>query len=72
MLTMQLGSNSVLVTGELRVQRNLTTEQIEDLLRRIDGKIAVDVPEVAETFWELSRQANGGLLRPSAAPREGG
>ena len=72
MLTMQLGSNSVLVTGELRVQRNLTTEQIEDLLRRIDGKIAADVPEVAETFWELSRQANGGLLRPSAGPRESG
>jgi cation diffusion facilitator family transporter len=70
MLTMQLGSNSVLVTGELRVQRNLTTEQIEDLLRRIDGKIAIDVPEVAETFWELSRQANGGLLRPSAGSRE--
>lgn len=66
MLTMQLGSNSVLVTGELRVRRDLTTEQIEELLRSIDRKVAQDVPEVSETFWELSRQANGRPLRPSA------
>ena len=65
MLTMQLGANSVLVTGELRVLKDLTTEQIEDLLHRVDRKVAEDVPEVAETFWELSRQG-GGLLRPSA------
>jgi cation diffusion facilitator family transporter len=65
MLTMQLGSHSVLVTGELRVRRDLTTEQIEALLGRIDRKVAEDVPEVVETFWELSRQ-RGGVLRPSA------
>ena len=62
----------MLVTGELRVRKELTTEQIEELLGRIDRKVAEDVPEVAEdvpevaeTFWELSRRS-GGLLRPSA------
>ena len=65
MLTMQLGAHSVLVTGELRVRKELTTEQIEELLGRIDRKVAADVPEVVETFWELSRQRRG-LLRPSA------
>ena len=70
MLTMQLGANSVLVTGELRVRKDLTTEQIEDLLRRVDRKVAEDVPEVTETFWELSRQANGRPLKPSARRTE--
>ena len=69
MLTMQLGANSVLVTGELRVRKGLTTEEIEDLLVRIDRKVAEDVPEVSETFWELSRQSAGRLLRPSAKAR---
>jgi hypothetical protein len=55
----------VLVTGELRLRKELSTEQIEELLGRIDRKVAEDVPEVAETFWELSRRS-GGLLRPSA------
>ena len=54
LLTMQLGSHSVLVSGELAVQRNLTTEQIEDLLVRIDAQLEKDVPEVSETFWELN------------------
>ena len=55
LLTMQLGSHSVLVSGELAVQRDMTTEQIEDLLVRIDAQLEVDVPEVSETFWELKR-----------------
>lgn len=69
MLTMQLGANSVLVTGELRVRKDLNTEEIEDLLRRIDQKVAADVPEVSETFWELSRQTLSRPLKPSAKPR---
>lgn len=68
MLTMQLGAGSVLVTGELRVRKELTTEEIEELLQRIDRKVAADVPEVSETFWELSRQGDGRPLRPSARP----
>jgi cation diffusion facilitator family transporter len=66
LLTMQLGSSSVLVTGELRVRKDLTTEQIEELVHRIDRKVAVEVPEVSETFWELNRQSAGRPLRPSA------
>ena len=52
-LTMQLGSHSVLVTGELRVKRELTTAAIEDLLHRLDARLAEAVPEVTSTFWEL-------------------
>ena len=53
LLTMQLGSHSVLVSGELAVQSGMTTTEIEDLLVRIDVQIEIDVPEVSETFWEL-------------------
>lgn len=62
MLSMQLGANSVLVTGEITVQRGLTTEEIEDLVARIDDKITAEIPEVSETFWEL-RLSDG--LRPA-------
>jgi hypothetical protein len=50
---MQVGPNSVLVTGELHVRPGLTTGDIEDLIARIDGRIGVEIPEVRETFWEL-------------------
>ena len=53
LLTMQLGTHSVLVTGELRVRRGLTTIEIEDLLARLDIEIEAKVPEVSDTFWEL-------------------
>ena len=56
-LTMQLGSHSVLVTGELHVKRELTAAKIEDLLARIDAEIAREVPEVTSTFWELRPEA---------------
>lgn len=52
-LTMQLGSHSVLVTGELTVKRDLSTAAIEDLLHRLDEQLAKEVPEVTSTFWEL-------------------
>jgi cation diffusion facilitator family transporter len=58
MLSMQLGSNSVLVTGELCVKRGMSTDEIEDLIVRIDDKISAEIPEVSETFWEL-RLADG-------------
>jgi cation diffusion facilitator family transporter len=53
MLSMQLGANSVLVTGELYVRRGMTTDEIEGLIVRIDEKIGEELPEVSETFWEL-------------------
>ena len=54
-LTIQLGSHSVLVTGELNVKRDMNTDAIEDLLVRIDTELERRVPEVADTFWELKR-----------------
>lgn len=61
LLTMQLGSHSVLVTGELAVQPGMTTEEIEALIAQIDDRLASEVPEVSSTFWELrpARQAAG-------------
>jgi hypothetical protein len=53
MLSMQMGANSVLVTGELYVRRGMTTDEIEGLIVRIDEKIGEELPEVSETFWEL-------------------
>ena len=55
LLTMQLGSSSILVTGELQVSRDLTTDSIEALMERIDAEIERTVPEVSDTFWELKR-----------------
>jgi cation diffusion facilitator family transporter len=53
LLTMQLGSHSVMVTGELTVKRDMSTGAIEDLVRRLDERMATDIPEVTSTFWEL-------------------
>lgn len=52
---MQLGTSRILVTGELQVRRDLTTESIDALLERIDAEIATRMPEVSDTFWELKR-----------------
>jgi cation diffusion facilitator family transporter len=56
LLSMQMGSHSILVTGELEVSRSLNTAQVEELLVRIDRKIAESVRDVTETFWELRRR----------------
>jgi cation diffusion facilitator family transporter len=53
LLTMQLGARSVLVSGELQLSTDLTTEQIEDLLMRIDRDVHAALPQVSDTFWEL-------------------
>ena len=53
LLTMQLGAHSVLVNGELQLRRNITLDEAEDLLRRLDAQLAEGVPEVVDTFWEL-------------------
>lgn len=55
LLTMQLGSHSVLVTGEVQVRKDLGVEATEGLLARIDARIAEQLPEVSDTFWELRR-----------------
>ncbi len=56
LLSMQLGSHSILVTGELELSRDLYTHEIEDLIANIDNKIAAEVPDVTDTFWELRRR----------------
>jgi hypothetical protein len=43
----------VMVTGELTVKRDMSTGAIEDLVRRLDERMATDIPEVTSTFWEL-------------------
>ena len=58
MLTMQIGSSSVLVTGELEVNEGLTLSEAEQLIVRIDQQLAADVPEVRDTFWEIKRSAS--------------
>ena len=64
LLTMQMGVHSILVTGELSVQRELTAAQIEELMSRIDGELATTVPDVSDTFWEL-RRAPDAASRPA-------
>jgi divalent metal cation (Fe/Co/Zn/Cd) transporter len=65
MLSMQLGANSVLVTGELCVKRGMSTDEIEALIVRIDDKIGAELPEISDTFWEL-RSVNGEPAKESA------
>lgn len=72
LLTMQLGTHSVLVTGEIEVRRHMDTEEIEDLVTKIDAQLAKTVPEVSDTFWELRRSppnpASPELESPALAP----
>ncbi len=71
LLTMQLGSDSVLVNGELEVRRDMTTEQIETLIEAIDHRLRETAPEVSDTFWELRHRPGAaglpGLAEPSVA-----
>lgn len=53
LLTMQLGSHSVLVTGELQVRRDLSITDVEDVIARLDARLHERAPEVKETFWGL-------------------
>jgi cation diffusion facilitator family transporter len=66
MLSMQLGSRSVLVTGELELRRGLNTDEIEDLISRIDARIAEATPEVRDTFWEMRRRQGAVRESPEA------
>lgn len=52
-LTMQTGPHTVLVSGELEIAQSLSLAQAEALLERIHRRLEQDVPEVAETFWEI-------------------
>jgi len=52
LLTMQLGLNSVLVTGEITIADGLTTDGIENLLRRVTSRIRETAPEVKNVYLE--------------------
>lgn len=70
LLTMQLGSHSVLVNGELQVHRDLDVDHVEQLIARIDARLQAQVPEVSDTFWEL-RRCPAEHPHPVAAPAAG-
>ena len=61
LLTMRLGLDSVLVTGEIEIADELTTDQIERLLRDITARLREAAPEVKNVY-----------LDPHAAPRAPG
>jgi cation diffusion facilitator family transporter len=52
LLTMQLGLDSVLVTGEVNLRDNLTTDDIEGLFLRMDDHIRNKAPEVKNIYLE--------------------
>ncbi|MDQ3411535.1 MAG: cation diffusion facilitator family transporter [Chloroflexota bacterium] len=52
LLTMQLGLDSVLLTGEINIANDLTTDEIERLLGRISTRIREAAPEVKNIYLE--------------------
>jgi len=52
LLTMQLGMDSVLVTGEINIRDDLTTNEIESLLARVTTRIREAAPEVKNLYLE--------------------
>jgi hypothetical protein len=55
LLTMQLGLESVLVTGEINLEDNLTTDEIESLLQRMTTRIRELAPSVKNVYLEPHR-----------------
>lgn len=51
-LTIRLGLDRVLVTGEITIADGLTTDEIERLLRQITGRIREAAPEVNNVYLE--------------------
>jgi cation diffusion facilitator family transporter len=52
LLTMQLGMDSVLLTGEINISDNLTTNEIEELLQRLTDRIHKAAPGVKNIYLE--------------------
>jgi divalent metal cation (Fe/Co/Zn/Cd) transporter len=52
LLTMQLGLDSILVTGEINIEDRLTTGEIERLIRRITDRIHEAAPAVKNIYLE--------------------
>lgn len=66
-LTMQLGPESILVTGEINVRDDLRTDEIEQLIGRIESKIRATVPTVQNIYLELHPVPEGTVPRAGAA-----
>ncbi len=64
MMTTQAGIHSIIVTGELELQRDMMTQEIEVLIGKIDVELSRELPEVTSTFWELRRRANTSEVQP--------
>ncbi|MDQ3514688.1 MAG: hypothetical protein M3462_13705, partial [Chloroflexota bacterium] len=52
LLTMQLGLDSILVTGELNIENGLATDEIEVLLRRVANRIREAAPGVKNIYLQ--------------------
>lgn len=52
LLTMQLGLDSVLLTGEINIKDDLSTDEIEALLVRLNERIREAAPEVQNIYLE--------------------
>lgn len=53
LLTMQTGVDSILVTGELRVDSGLSGVEVAALIERLDRRLDAVLPEIQDTFWEI-------------------
>lgn len=72
-LTMQLGLNSLLVTGELRLADNLSTDELEEVLSDITARIREVAPDVKNVYLEPSppsriQQRHATTPDPASAP----
>jgi cation diffusion facilitator family transporter len=70
LLTMQLGLNSFLVTSEINIRDNLTTDQIEDLLNRITRRIREVAPGAQNVYLEPNAVPPGPLTETTREERE--
>ena len=73
LLTMQLGLDSVLVTGEINIKDDLSTNDIETLLERLSDRIRHAAPEVQNIYLEPHPvpKANGNTHRATVSQRIG-
>lgn len=71
LLTMQLGLNSILVTGELNLRDDLTTDEIENLMERINQRIREAAPAVKNIYLEPHRRRGSDAPQPSPASSAG-
>lgn len=69
LLTMQLGLDRILVTGELRLVDGLTTDEVEQLLHRITERVRESVPDARNVYLEPSPSARSDKAEPVPSER---